>query len=51
MRYTVYACPDCGGPFAAIDEKVFGDRKDPEAIHCPKCGKKTLTGTADILWD
>ncbi len=51
MRHKIYACPACGGPFAAIDKKAFGDLKDPKALYCPKCGEKTLTGEATIRWD
>jgi predicted RNA-binding Zn-ribbon protein involved in translation (DUF1610 family) len=50
-KLTIYACPKCGGPFAAIDPKAFGDPKHPKALYCPKCGKQTLTGEASIRWD
>jgi predicted RNA-binding Zn-ribbon protein involved in translation (DUF1610 family) len=50
-KLTIYACPKCGGPFAAIDRAAFGDEKDPKTLHCPKCGKETLTGEAGIRWD
>ena len=50
-KLTIYACPKCGGPFAAIDRKAFGNEKNPKTLYCPKCGKQTLTGEANIRWD
>lgn len=50
-KHTICACPDCGGPFAAIAPRTFGDEKDPKTLYCPKCGKQTLTGQADTKWD
>ena len=51
IKLVLYACPECGGPFAAIGKKAFGKPGHPEPVHCPKCGEKTLTGDANIRWD
>jgi predicted RNA-binding Zn-ribbon protein involved in translation (DUF1610 family) len=51
VRYKIYACPDCGGPFAAIDKEAFGKPGHPEPVYCPECGEKSLTGDANIRWD
>lgn len=42
---TIYACPECGGPFSAIPPQAFGTENNPKTIGCPKCGKITLVGT------
>ena len=51
QRHAVYACPECGKPFIAIEPDAFGTPSEPKKLHCPKCGKQTLETAGTILWD
>ncbi len=51
QRHAVYACPECGKPFIAIEPEAFGTPSEPKKLYCPKCGKQTLETAGRILWD
>ncbi len=50
-KHALYACPDCGKPFIAIDRQTFGTPSEPKKVHCPKCGKQTLENAGRLMWD
>jgi len=50
-KYTLYACPDCGKPFIAMDLGKARLGGKTEKLFCPKCGKQTVEGSAGMIME
>lgn len=50
-KHTLYACPECGKPFIALETGRAGLGAKTDKLFCPKCGKQTLEGSAGMIME
>jgi DNA-directed RNA polymerase subunit RPC12/RpoP len=51
VRYTLYACPECGKPFIALKTARPGLGAKTDKLFCPKCGEQTLEGSGGRIME